>query len=44
MASPCTLKDALIGLDGGEHGSGEITYLQRVLYADGNPSNIEQVQ
>lgn len=35
---------ALIGLDGGEHGFGEILYLQRVLHADGNPGNMEQIQ
>ena len=35
---------ALIGLDGGEHGFGEILYLQRVLHADGNPGDIEHVQ
>lgn len=34
----------LIGLDCGEHGFGEILYLQRILHADGKPGNIEQVQ
>ena len=33
-----------VGLDRGEHGSGEVLYLQRVLHADNNSGNIEQVQ
>ena len=34
----------LIRLDCGEHGSGEVLYLQRVLHADGNSGDIEHVQ
>lgn len=34
----------LVRLDRGEHGSGEVLYLQRVLHADGNPCDIEQIQ
>ena len=34
----------LVGLDGGEHGSGEVLYLQRVLHADSNPGDIKYVQ
>lgn len=34
----------LVGLDRGEHSSGEVLYLQRVLHADSNPGNIEQVE
>ena len=35
---------AFVGLDRGEHGSGEVLYLQRVLHADSNSGDIEQVQ
>ena len=34
----------LVCLDRGEHGSGEVLYLQRILHADSNPGDIEQVQ
>ena len=34
----------LVSLDRGEHGSGEVLYLQRVLHADGNPCDIKHVQ
>ena len=34
----------LVSLDRGEHGSGEVLYLQRILHADSNPGDIEQVQ
>ena len=33
-----------VGLDRGEHGSGEVLYLQRIFHADGNPGDIEHVQ
>lgn len=33
-----------VRLDRGKHRSGEVLYLQRVLHADSNPGNIEQVQ
>ena len=33
-----------VGLDRGEHGSGKVLYLQRVLHANGNPGDIEHVQ
>ena len=34
----------LVSLDRGEHGSGEVLYLQRILHTDSNPGDIEQVQ
>ena len=34
----------LVSLDRGEHGSGEVLYLQWVLHADSNSGDIEQVQ
>lgn len=35
---------AFVGLDRGEHGFGKVLYLQRVLHADSNSGDIEQVQ
>ena len=34
----------LVSLDRGEHGSGEVLYLQRVFHADSNPCDIEHIQ
>lgn len=34
----------LVSLDSGEHGSGEVLYLQRILHADSNPCDIKHVQ
>ena len=34
----------LVSLDRGEHGSGEVLYLQRILHADSNPCDIKHVQ
>ena len=33
-----------VRLDGGEHGSGEVLYLQRIFHTDGHPCDIEHVQ
>ena len=34
----------LVSLDRGEHGSGEVLYLQRIFHADSNPCDIKHVQ